>query len=144
LKTDYIMYYAADLLSISTASKYINEDGQNEIHLTIIFNTFVFLQIFNEINARRVNNEWNVFEHIFDNGYFIIIMGIIIGVQIIIVELGSDFTSTVKLNGKEWLYCILMGFSSIIINQFIRLIPINENDGIIEIDPNTFRRDSKF
>ena len=31
-------------------------------HFTIIFNAFVFMQIFNFLNARRINDEKNIFE----------------------------------------------------------------------------------
>ena len=30
-------------------------------HLTIIFNTFVMMQIFNELNARKIEDEINIF-----------------------------------------------------------------------------------
>ena len=42
-------------------------------HLTILFNTFVMMQIFNEINARKVHGERNVFSGIMANKLFIII-----------------------------------------------------------------------
>lgn len=42
-------------------------------HLTILFNTFVQMQIFNEINARKVHGERNVFKGIFTNKLFIVI-----------------------------------------------------------------------
>uniref|UniRef100_A0A8C1SQP0 Calcium-transporting ATPase n=1 Tax=Cyprinus carpio TaxID=7962 RepID=A0A8C1SQP0_CYPCA len=39
-------------------------------HYTIVFNTFVMLQLFNEINARKIHGERNVFEGIFNNMIF--------------------------------------------------------------------------
>lgn len=42
-------------------------------HLTIMFNTFVMMQIFNEINARKVHGERNVFSGIFTNKLFLAI-----------------------------------------------------------------------
>ena len=39
-------------------------------HYTIIFNAFVMMQIFNEINARKIHGERNVFEGIFRNPIF--------------------------------------------------------------------------
>ena len=33
-------------------------------HLTFIFNSFVFMQIFNMICARKIHDEWNIFEGI--------------------------------------------------------------------------------
>uniref|UniRef100_A0A5F9DD55 Calcium-transporting ATPase n=1 Tax=Oryctolagus cuniculus TaxID=9986 RepID=A0A5F9DD55_RABIT len=39
-------------------------------HYTIIFNTFVMMQLFNEINARKIHGERNVFDGIFSNPIF--------------------------------------------------------------------------
>ena len=51
-------------------------------HLTIIFNVFVFLQFFNEINCRVVGpRELNVFKKFFSNWWFIIIMAVVFVVQ---------------------------------------------------------------
>lgn len=40
---------------------------------TLVFNTFVFAQIFNSINCRRLDNKLNIFEGIVKNRYFIVI-----------------------------------------------------------------------
>ena len=40
---------------------------------TLVFNTFVFAQIFNSIDCRRLDNRFNIFEGIFKNRYFIVI-----------------------------------------------------------------------
>ena len=57
-------------------------------HFTIVFNTFVLLQLFNEINARKIHGEGNVFKGIFGNWIFwaVIISSVIL--QIIIIECG--------------------------------------------------------
>lgn len=39
-------------------------------HLTAVFNLFVWFQIFNMICCRKINDELNVFAHIFENFYF--------------------------------------------------------------------------
>lgn len=49
-------------------------------HYTIVFNTFVLMQIFNEINARKIHGERNVFEGIFNN---LIFCSILLGTFII-------------------------------------------------------------
>merc|ERR1719487_1802290 len=42
-------------------------------HYTFIFNVFVFMQLFNEINCRKLFGEINVFEGFFANPYFLVI-----------------------------------------------------------------------
>merc|ERR1712118_477461 len=39
-------------------------------HFTIIFTAFVFMQLFNEINCRKLNGETNVFAGILNNAWF--------------------------------------------------------------------------
>lgn len=39
-------------------------------HYTIVFNTFVMMQLFNEFNARKIHGERNVFDGIFKNLIF--------------------------------------------------------------------------
>lgn len=39
-------------------------------HLSFVFNLFVFLQIFNMLGARKINDEKNIFEGIFKNPLF--------------------------------------------------------------------------
>eukprot|EP00483_Globobulimina_turgida_P011570 UN11592 len=64
------------------------------------------MQIFNEINARKVNNERNVFEGIHKNPIFWLIIVISIVAQVILIEFLGEFASTVPLNGKEWGYSV--------------------------------------
>jgi magnesium-transporting ATPase (P-type) len=55
-------------------------------HYTMIFNTFVFMQVFNQINARKLGvYEYNVFRGFFNNWLFLFIMIVTIGVQICMV-----------------------------------------------------------
>lgn len=45
------------------------------LHYTIVFQVFVFLQIFNLINARKIGDgEMNVFSGFFNNKMFIIVL----------------------------------------------------------------------
>lgn len=55
-------------------------------NLTMVFNTFVFLQIFNMINARKINDEINPFADIFKNKMFIGIWLIIFLLQIVLTQ----------------------------------------------------------
>jgi len=50
------------------------EQNKKETELgTLIFNAFVFMQIFNSINCRRLDNKFNIFEGVLSNIYFIVI-----------------------------------------------------------------------
>lgn len=59
-----------------------NKEGQAKLkHMTIIFTTFVFLQLFNEINCRKIDRrDFNVFENILANPYFHLVVDACFGV----------------------------------------------------------------
>lgn len=42
-------------------------------HMSNVFNVFVIMQIFNMINCRKINDEKNIFEGLFDNFFFVLI-----------------------------------------------------------------------
>lgn len=54
-------------------------------HLTYIFNIFVMMQIVNFINARKLEDEFNVFEGMTCGSYFTIIVIVIFILQIVIL-----------------------------------------------------------
>ncbi len=58
------------------------------VHFTIIFNTFVQMQLFNWINCRKLNHEFNVLDGVFKNPIFMAIWVICFVIQIILVEFG--------------------------------------------------------
>ncbi|CAB4486632.1 PMCA-type calcium-translocating P-type ATPase [Rhizophagus irregularis] len=90
---------------------------------TLVFNTFVFLQVFNEINCLRIDDSLNVFKNVFNNHTFIIVQLIVIIGQFVIVEFGGVAFGTVRLNGYQWLVTVLIGFLSLPVGLCIRLIP---------------------
>ncbi|XP_043964867.1 plasma membrane calcium-transporting ATPase 1a isoform X2 [Gambusia affinis] len=92
-------------------------------HYTIVFNTFVLMQLFNEINARKIHGERNVFEGVFNNLIFCsIVLGTFI-IQILIVQIGGKPFSCVALSLDQWLWCTFFGFGSLIWGQIISSIP---------------------
>jgi Ca2+-transporting ATPase len=102
---------------------------QERVHVyTIIFNTFVMMQLFNELNGRMLLDELNMFKNILKNRFFIIIMIITFGVQVIFVELGGEFTTTVGLKYYEWFICIALGLLELPVGVALRFIPVEEKE----------------
>lgn len=92
-------------------------------HYTIVFNTFVLMQLFNEINARKIHGERNVFEGIFNNAIFCtIVLGTFV-VQIIIVQFGGKPFSCSELSIEQWLWSIFLGMGTLLWGQLISTIP---------------------
>ncbi|KAL2162152.1 hypothetical protein VTH06DRAFT_7937 [Thermothelomyces fergusii] len=100
-------------------------DGQ--IH-TLVFNTFVWMQIFNQWNNRRLDNEFNIFEGMAKNPYFIGINAIMCGGQVLIIMVGGDAFRIEDQTAVMWGIAIVLGVLSIPVGVIIRLIP----DDLIE------------
>ncbi|XP_056588676.1 plasma membrane calcium-transporting ATPase 3b isoform X2 [Triplophysa dalaica] len=92
-------------------------------HYTIIFNIFVLMQLFNEINARKIHGERNVFDGIFGNPIFCSIVLGTFGVQIVIVQFGGKPFSCSPLNVEQWLWCLFVGVGELLWGQVIATVP---------------------
>lgn len=91
---------------------------------TLVFNTFVWMQIFNALNNRRLDNRFNVFEGIFRNWFFIGIFIVMVGGQIIIVFVGGwPAFQAERQTGAQWAIALILGALSLPIGIVIRLIP---------------------
>jgi calcium-translocating P-type ATPase len=90
---------------------------------TLVFNTFVFLQVFNEINCRRIDDTLNVFKDLFNNWIFIAVQVVVIVCQFLIVTFGGIAFKTVPLSPLQWLTTIAIGMLSIPLGTLIRLLP---------------------
>ncbi|XP_008103403.1 plasma membrane calcium-transporting ATPase 2 isoform X3 [Anolis carolinensis] len=92
-------------------------------HYTIIFNTFVMMQLFNEINARKIHGERNVFDGIFRNPIFCTIVLGTFAVQIVIVQFGGKPFSCSPLELDQWMWCVFIGLGELVWGQIIATIP---------------------
>jgi len=112
---------------------------KSEHHYTLVFNAFVFMQIFNEINSRKCNDEMNVFENFFQNSIFSLVILFTLVMQVLMVELFGPFAETEPLSFIEWMFTIGIGFLSLPLGHVIRCIPVDYYVGSIDIHPDTFK-----
>ncbi|CAD6195436.1 unnamed protein product [Caenorhabditis auriculariae] len=92
-------------------------------HFTIIFNAFVLMTLVNEINARKIHGERNIFKGIFTNPIFCVIWVTTLISQVLIVQFGGHWFSTSPLDLTQWLICIGCGLGELIWGQVITSIP---------------------
>jgi Ca2+-transporting ATPase len=100
--------------------------GSEELQLdTIIVNVFVWMQIFNELNCRRLDNKFNVFVGIHRNWFFIFINMIMIGLQIAIIFIGNRVFDIDPngLNGVQWAISIVIAAFSLPWGVLVRIFP---------------------
>ncbi|XP_066360322.1 probable calcium-transporting ATPase 9, plasma membrane-type [Miscanthus floridulus] len=102
---------------------------------TLIFNSFVFCQVFNEINSREMQ-KINVFRGMFSNWIFIGIVAVTAAFQVVIIEFLGTFASTVPLSWQLWLVSVSLGSISLIVGVILKCIPV-KSDGI-RASPNGY------
>ena len=103
----------------------LGQNAEPTVHYTMVFNIFVMLQVFNEFNSRKINNEWNVFENVFTNPMFwLIVLGTIV-VQLVIVEIGGEVMKTASLSWSHIAFSLLIGILTLIYQQLVRTVPGN-------------------
>lgn len=100
-------------------------------HFTILFNAFVFCQVFNEFNAREIGDTFSPFKDLWKSPMFMAVIIFTVFAQWIIVEFGGDFTQTCPLTFEEWKITCMLGAISIPVGFIMRQIPVSE-------DPDTF------
>ncbi|XP_061353874.1 putative calcium-transporting ATPase 11, plasma membrane-type [Gastrolobium bilobum] len=93
---------------------------------TLIFNSFVFCQVFNEINSREIE-KINIFRGMFNSKIFFMVIFSTVAFQVIIVEFLGTFASTVPLNWQLWLLSVLLGAVSMPIAVILKCIPVERD-----------------
>ena len=97
-------------------------------HYTCIFNTFVFLQLFNLFNCRRIHDQWDIFRGFNKSNLGMGVLALIVLLQIVLIEVGGDAFQTTPLTGPEWGVSIGIGLTSIPLGWVCRLIPLRSED----------------
>ncbi|RYP60420.1 hypothetical protein DL769_008123 [Monosporascus sp. CRB-8-3] len=136
LAVTFVLYYAATYIGIA------DEETRRD---TLVFNTFVWMQIFNQWNNRRLDNRFNIFEGLTSNYYFLGINVAMCGAQVLIIFVGGiPFSISSKDPPQlwnQWVAAVVIGLLSIPVGMLIRCIP---DEFIRKCIPAGFRRKSKL
>ena len=109
----FVLYFAGP--------KFLHYPAEQQV--TLVFNAFVWMQIFNALNCRRIDNKLNCLEGLHRNFLFMGIMCIIVGGQILIVFVGGAAFVVKPLNGPQWAISIIIGLLSLPLGALIRCVP---------------------
>ena len=119
LVVTFVLYFAG-----SSILGYSKSDALLQTELdTIVFNTFVWMQIFNEFNNRRLDNKLNIFEGVHRNAFFIIINIIMVAGQVLIIFVGGAAFQIKRIDGTQWAICILCALPCLLWAIVLRCIP---------------------
>lgn len=90
---------------------------------TLVFNAFVFMQLFNEVNARAVQED-DVLAGLGGNRAFVAIWLATAATQAALVAFGGDFAATVPLDAAQWALCLGVGASVLPVALLVKRIPV--------------------
>lgn len=98
---------------------------------TMVFSTFILLQLANETLARQLHHELNFVRGLWRNKLFLFLMFLILLIQVIVVQFGTSFVQTTPLTWQEWFICSLIAFINVPYTVVARLIVrfLNEKYG---------------
>lgn len=105
---------------------YFDKYHNHSRHFTFIFNTFVFLQVFNFICCRRIKDELNFFSRICASKLFWIIVFLIVILQALVITFGGRFFQVYKYHGLtiiQWVLSVGIGSLTMPVSIFLRLLP---------------------
>lgn len=134
-------------MTVDSVIKYsdLNKVREPSVHFTIIFNVFVLMTLFNEINARKIHDERNVFKGIMSNSIFLAIwIGCFVGQvkhillfyyllyfinkirrflsfyvlkKVLIINFGGFVFGVERLDAAQWMWSIFFGIGSLVWGQ---------------------------
>ncbi|XP_024971084.1 calcium-transporting ATPase 1-like isoform X3 [Cynara cardunculus var. scolymus] len=105
------------------AAFYLDNSDADLVLNTLIFNTFVFCQVFNEISSREME-KIDVFKGILKNYVFLAVLTCTVIFQIIIIEFLGTFANTSPLSLPQWFASVTIGFISMPIAAAVKMIPV--------------------
>ncbi|KAF9365501.1 hypothetical protein BGX34_009744 [Mortierella sp. NVP85] len=117
-----LLKFGAQIFRLQSSDGTLDSKNQLVLH-TMIFNTFVFLQVFNELNCRRIDDAFNVFKHLNNNKVFILVQTLVVTVQFAIIQFGGRAFKTTPLTAQQWLLTVLIGALSLPVGVLLRLLP---------------------
>lgn len=125
LVVTFILYFAGDkILGYDNPAWTQLERDTHLLQLdTMVFNTFVWMQIFNEFNNRRLDNKFNIFAGIQRNYFFIGINCIMVGAQVAIIFVGGKAFSITHIDGVQWAICVVLAALCLPWAIVVRLFP---------------------
>ena len=119
LAVTFVLYFAGyDILGYDRADRTLRTELA-----TMVFNTFVWMQIFNQFNNRRLDNKFNIFEGVQRNPFFIAISMIMVGGQVMIIFVGGAAFQIKRIGGNQWAICILCALPCLLWAIVLRCIP---------------------
>ncbi|KAL5575864.1 hypothetical protein UlMin_017563 [Ulmus minor] len=92
-----------------------------QVKKSIIFNSFVLCQIFNQVNSRELEKK-NVFVGLHRNIWFWVAVASIVILQVGFIEVAHILIGYARLNMAQWAVCLFIGMLSWVIDSAAKFI----------------------
>jgi Ca2+ transporting ATPase len=120
-----VLFFGPAIFGVYSSWEETEWSDEGYIHFTIFFNTFVFLQVFNEINSRKLrSSDLNVFTDFFNNPLFLIIISSTVLLQILIVQFGGEAVNCNALTFAQHFWCLVIGAGGLLSGYVTRKLPM--------------------
>ncbi|KAL4435781.1 hypothetical protein ABPG74_015749 [Tetrahymena malaccensis] len=119
-----LLFKGPEWFNVPNSFKMEKYDPVEAQHFTIFFQAFVFMQVFNEFNARKLEkSDINIFAGLFNNPLFWVVIIITFIVQFLLVDLGGKYVGVTPLTWEQNLICLGIGAGSLVVGVVIKIFP---------------------
>ncbi len=116
------IYFTLVVLFMQATGWYLGADPTNATQVSsVLFTTYVFLQVFNLFNARSVRPDRSAFAGVRASHNFWTVLGLIVVVQILLTQFGSVAFNTAPLPLHVWIKVVLVGVTALLLGEVSRL-----------------------
>ncbi len=115
-----LLLQATDLLGVSKLG--LGEEAAKAAAASVVFNSYVWFQIFHMFNARSVIAGRSAFTGITQSRSFFYVMGFVIVIQFLFVQFGGHILHTVPLPPLVWVKIILLGSTALVVGEALRFV----------------------
>lgn len=117
------VYFTFVILFMQATGWYLGADRTNATQVSsVLFTTYVFLQVFNLFNARSVRPDRSAFAGVRASRNFWMVLGLIVVVQIALTQLGGVTFNTAPLSLWMWVKILLLTSTAIILGEAFRFV----------------------
>ncbi|EWS72210.1 calcium-translocating P-type ATPase, PMCA-type protein (macronuclear) [Tetrahymena thermophila SB210] len=119
-----ILFKFPEWLDIQSSIGMVKFSDEKAVHFTIFFQAFVLMQVFNEFNARKLErNQINVFEGLFNNWLFWLVILFTFFIQFLMVSVGGEYVGVTTLTITQHLICMAIGSGGLLVGVLIKIFP---------------------
>lgn len=117
-----LVVQATDLLGLNAYESSVSPQKFALMKASLVFNAYVFFQIFQMFNARSVMPGRSAFTNITKSRSFFYVMGFVVLMQIALIQFGGVALNTTNLPLSVWGRIIALGASAVVVGEVLRFV----------------------